>query len=151
MKRGLLKKKNKKAWVKMIEVFISIVLIAGAFVLILNKNVFTGEVTQEVNNKIDYIIKTIQLNDSLREEILDASLPVEWSDFVGSGLGNTRTEIISKTPPNLICEAKVCALNDDCLNSNAPTDRNVYSRVGYISADLDTYSPRQLKIFCWRR
>ena len=146
----MLKKKNKKAWVKMIEVFLSILLLAGALALILNKNVFTGEVTQEINNEMDYMIKTIQLDTSLREEILDASLPVEWSTF-NTDLPNTEIEINSMIPPYLVCEAQLCAIGDACLNSNAPTDKNIFSRAGYISADLDTYSPRQLKIFCWRR
>ena len=82
IKINLLKKKNKKAWVKMIEVFIAIILLTGAITLILHQNVFTGEVTEEINNKIDYMIKTVQLDDSLRDEILDASLPVYWADFV---------------------------------------------------------------------
>jgi hypothetical protein len=151
IKLGLLKKRNKKAWIKMIEVFISVMLLTGAVTLMINENFFTGEITKEINNNLDYMIKTIQLDDSLRGEILGASLPVYWDDFNSQGLQNTRGEIETITPVNLICQAQVCALNDACLNSNAPTDKNVYSRAGYISADLDTYSPRQLKIFCWRK
>lgn len=151
--RGL-KKKNKRAWVKMIEVFISVMLLTGALALILNKNVFTGDATQEINNEIDYLIKKIQLDDSLRGEILGTSLPVDWDNFGSSGLINTESEINdfqTNLHPNLICEARVCSLNDACLNSNAPSDKSIYSRAGYISADLETYSPRQLKVFCWRR
>ncbi len=151
MKFNLFKRKNKKAWVKILEVFISIILLAGALFLVLNRNVFTGEVTQEINDKIENIIRAVQVDDSLRKEILQASLPVEWEDFESSGLSNTRNEIISKTSPNLICEAKVCYLEDNCINSNAPNDRNIYTKIGYISADLNTYSPRQLKVFCWKK
>ena len=150
-KINLLKKKNKKAWIKMIEVFISIMLLTGAVTLMIHQNIFTGEVTQEINNEMEYILKTIQLDDSLRDEILDASLPVYWDDFGTSGLSNTRDEINNLVPVNLVCETQVCALTDACLNLNVPTDKNIYSRAGYISADLDTYNPRQLKMFCWRK
>ena len=135
----------------MIEVFIAIMLMAGGVVFVLNKNSFAGGEVIEASEKLTHIIKTIQRDYSLRGEILNAVLPVEWDDFGSSGLTNTRAKIIEKTPENLICEAKVCALDDDCVNAGAPEDRNTYSESGYFSADLDTYSPRQLKLFCWRK
>jgi hypothetical protein len=148
----MLKKKNKKAWVKILEVFVSIMIMSAAIVLFLNQNSFYKDNTEgEFNEKMEYVLRTIQRDNQLRGEILDASLPVEWEDFEGSGLTNTRTEIITKMPGNFNCSAKVCYLEDDCLNLNTPSDKNTYSITGYISADLDTYSPRQLKLFCWRK
>lgn len=151
-KMRMLKKKNKKAWVKILEVFVSIMIMSAAIVLFLNQNSFYKDNTEgEFNEKMENILRTVQRNDGLRGEILDASLPVEWGDFEVSGLTNTRTEIIAKTPGNLVCESKICYLEDNCLNLNTPADKNIYSITGYISADLDTYSPRQLKLFCWRK
>lgn len=135
----------------MLEVFISIMLLTGSVVLVLNKNAFTGEVIGEIDEKMTYILRTVQNDNSLREEILSAGLPVEWDDFEISGLTKTRDKIIEKTPPNLVCEAKVCALNDECMHSGVPLEKNIYSEKVYISADLTNYSPRKLKLFCWRK
>lgn len=150
-----MRKKNKKAWVKMVEVFISIMLITASLIMVLNKNVFTGEVMKEVDGKMTNILRTIQINETLRSEIIDSvnlgGLPVEWENFEGSGLSETRAKIIEKTPVNLECEAKLCGLDDDCISDDAPLDTNVYSKAAYISSDLDSYSPRQLKLFCWRK
>ncbi len=147
-----IRKKNKKGWIKVIEVFIAIMLMTGAVVLVLNQNSFTGDVIgKEINQKMDYILKTIQNDEDLREEILDASLPVEWDDFNSSGLTNTGLKVLEKSPRSIICESKVCDLNDDCTNPGSPPEKNIYSKSGYISADLDTYAPRQLKLFCWVR
>jgi hypothetical protein len=151
IKKLRIKKKNKKAWVKMVEVFISIMLITASLVLVLNKNVFTGEVMKEVDGQMTYILRTIQIKEVLRSEIINSNLPVEWEDFESSGLSETRAKIIEKTPGNLECQAKVCELDDACINDAAPADTNVYSKATYISSDLETYNPRQLKLFCWRK
>jgi len=145
-------KKNKKAWVKMVEVFISIMLLTSAVVLFISKNSFSANHEKETDQTIKHILLNIQRNDELREEVLDAGgLPVEWENFNSSGLTNTGLKIYEKTPPNLVCQGMVCPLNYDCLNSGAPEDKDIYSRTAYISSDLDTYSPRELKVFCWRK
>lgn len=153
IKKIRIKKKNKKAWVKMVEVFISIMLMTASIVMVLNKNVFSGEEMKEVGGQMTHILRTIQINETLRSEITDYSgeLPVEWESFESSGLSETQNIITDKTSANLECEAKLCSLNDDCINNNAPADTNVYSKAAYLSGDLDTYNPRQLKLFCWRK
>jgi hypothetical protein len=153
IKKLKIRKKNKKAWVKMVEVFISIMLMTASIVMVLNKNVFSGEEMKEVDGQMTYILRTIQINETLRSEVVDsgADLPVEWEDFEESGLTKNKNTILEKIPANLECEAKVCELNDNCINENTPADKNVYSKATYISADLNTYNPRQLKLFCWRK
>lgn len=153
IKRLKMRKKNKKAWVKMVEVFISIMLMTASIVLVLSKNVFSGEEMKEIDGQMTSTLRTIQINETFRSEIIDyaGELPVEWESFESSGLDETQDKIIEKTPENLECQAKLCSLNDACMNDDAPTDRNIYSKAAYISADLDTYNPRQLKLFCWRK
>jgi hypothetical protein len=146
-----MKRKNKKGWVKMVEVFISIMLLSASMVLLLNQNFFTGQTINEIDDQIKNIVIVVQKDETTRGEILDASLPTVWEDFESSGLSSTYSEITSRTPVNLDCEAMVCALNEDCLPANPPEDRDIYSRRAYISADLDTYSPRQIKVFCWKK
>jgi hypothetical protein len=47
--KQILKRKNKKAWVKIVEVFLSIMLLTGAVVLFINKSTFTGNQEKEID------------------------------------------------------------------------------------------------------
>lgn len=144
--------KNKKAWVRVVEVFIAILLLIGIALLIVTQRVDFSEddFSKEIFEREILILRSIQLNDSLRNLILEVSLPTDWEDFESSGLGDVRREIVEKTPGAFNCTAKICALDDSCiLNKSIDFDSEVYVEVGFFSADIDTYSPRQLKLFCW--
>lgn len=141
--------KQKKAWVKLMEVFLSIVLIVGVVLILPNVSNFSGEKAQreEILSKEVAILRDIQLNDTLRTEIFAAGLPpIEWQGFETS-LPLTQTRIIALTPSNYKCEAKICDLTSSCI-LEMNTKNSVYAQAVVFSADSTTYSPRQLKLFC---
>ncbi|MBR9702319.1 hypothetical protein GOV13_05360 [Candidatus Pacearchaeota archaeon] len=142
--------KNKRGWIKIIEAFTAILLIMGVVLLVLNKgDIGEKDFSEEIQEKEVSILREIELSNALRDEILTVdSLPVEWGVFNSSGLNDTKIKIIEETPSNLNCEAKLCEMNDDCLLS-AASEENVYVQSVVIFANTETYSPRQLKLFCW--
>lgn len=142
--------KNKRGWIKVLEVFVSILLIMGIIVLLLNETYFESGITEEVSSMQISILREIQFDDNLRGNILSASLPTNWSEFNSTGLGDVREKISNETIPSLDCEARVCALTDVCKLEN-DLNKDIYAEAVVISADSDIYSPRQLKLFCWEK
>ncbi len=142
--------KNKKGWIRLVEVFVSIVLLAGVLLIVATNNSSNkSTLEEEVTQKEIAILRDIQLNNQMRTQILDVpqgNLPIEGEAF-SSQLPDVNNRINSLTPANLECRTKLCTLNDACIINWNP-EGNLYAKSSMISADLDTYLPRQLKIFC---
>lgn len=153
---------NKKGWIRIVEAFMAILLIVGVLFTIINiQNVDQGETSQKIYKSQIAILRNIENNDNLREEVLGvpkAELPVRWDQFDSRGLGNVSDRIIEKTPNYLECHAQVCNITSSCeyMNINpggAPEDVNLYAQsVGItVTTASPSFDPRQLKIFCWLR
>ncbi len=142
--------KNKKAWIRIVEAFIAILLIIGAVLVIIDKGYIQKEdISLKVYEREVAILKEIELNNTFRGYILSVEdVPVNWSDFESRGLGDVKDKINSRTPDYLICEAKICDIGVICNLDESP-NKDVYARSVMISTDLEQYKPRQLKLFCW--
>lgn len=138
--------KNKSGLIRIIEAFVMILIITGILLTVLNKGYISKSDNSEKIYEIEQaILREIQLNNSLRNDILALEdLPVEWENFPP----NVKNEIISEAPINFECEAKICNLNDLC-SLNKEIEKEIYVQKTIITASLEKYSPRKLKIFCW--
>ncbi len=143
-----IKIKSKRGWIRLIEVFIAILLLAGVLLVVVNRSNSPDKDSLyiEISQKEFAILRDIELNNTLRTEILSITPPVEWDSF-SPELQNVKNRIINLTPSNLECKAKICQINEDCTMSEF-SGKNVYAESVLISANLNTYSPRQLKLFC---
>ena len=147
----LIKKTNKRGWIRIVEAFVAILLIAGIILIVIEQDQNKREdISSQTYNYLVSILREIQLDNNLRAEIIniqDSSLPVEWEEFNASA-PQTFAKIIEKTPGYLECMARICATNDACLLTNAP-DKTVYAESVIITSTIQSYNPRTLKIFCW--
>ncbi len=144
---------SKKAWIRIVEAFVAMLIITGIVLLLVGK----GQIKKEDSSIKIYelensMLREIQTNDSLRQEILNvpgASLPLSWAEM-GILTPNVNQKIQFNTPSYLICQARICLLTDSCpLNINL--NKDIYARGTAITANLTSYSPRQLKLFCWKK
>jgi hypothetical protein len=142
--------KNKRGWVRIIEVFISITLVAGVVLILINNNNPQDNFSESILAMEESILKEIKINESLRAEVLNANLPTNWSDFELNGLKEVRHIINEQKSPILECEARVCSLDNPCVQ-NLHMNESIYASSSVFSANLDIYSPRQLKLFCWKK
>ena len=137
--------KDKSGWIRILEAFTMILLITVIFLMVLDRD-SPEDFSQEIYEKEQEILRRIQLNDSLRESVLSFNLntlPIEWENIPQ----DLKEKIISKTPSYLNCEAKICNVNDICILSET-SNENVYAQSIIITATLEKYSPRKLKLFC---
>lgn len=140
--------KNKKGWIRVIEAVVSIVLIVGVVLLIINTNKSDSVDSRTIYNLQTAILREIQLNNTLRDELISiANLPLDWTELFFQA-PKTWITIVEKTPGYLECRARLCLPIEDCLLENPP-DQTIYTEESLISSSLQTYSPRILKVFCW--
>lgn len=142
--------KNKRGWVRIIEVFISITLVAMIVLILVDENIPRDDLSDKVSSMEISILKEIRINESLRGEILNANIPTNWSDFESGGLTGVKGKIEDSKFSVLECEAKICSLEDQCSQDSNIT-KDVYARSGVFSANIDIYSPRQMSLFCWEK
>jgi hypothetical protein len=143
--------KNRKGWIRLVEVFVCILLLTGILLVISNRDSsYQTDVNKDISKKEFAILRDIEMNNQMRANILSvaqASLPLEWEDFSSAGLEEIRERIIELSPTELECRAKICLLNDLCMMDWASVG-DIYSESVVIAADLDNYFPRQFKLFC---
>lgn len=143
--------KDKRGWIKIVEAFTSILLVAGALIIIINSiGLEVPDSSLQVYDTQYSILKEIQLNSSLRDDVLAASnLPIEWSDFDSSNLNEVKDKIEERKPGYLECEAQLCGIQGDCISNTIPDDRNIFVQSAFFGADANSYNARKLNLFCW--
>jgi len=141
--------KNKRGWIRIVEAFVAVLLIAGTLLIVINKEyIGKNDISKEVYEIETSILKEIELDDNLRGQILSVNpLPVEW-DYIPIDVKN---KIIERTPDYLVCMAKICRMNEICVLNSLDPEKEIYAQSIAISASLEIYDPRQLKLFCWER
>lgn len=136
--------KNKKAWTAVLEVLISILLLASVLSLVLSEGIIKNKTkNQEIYEKQDNILKIIQIDNDLRNSVINANiingeLPQEINDTIKNNSAN-----------DLKCEAKICILKQECNLNNLP-DKEIFVKSVLISNSINKYDPRELKLFCWK-
>tara|TARA_Y100000034_G_scaffold122656_1_gene168398 strand:+ start:6285 stop:6710 length:426 start_codon:yes stop_codon:yes gene_type:complete len=140
---------EKKGWVKIVEAFIALLLIASVLIIVIDKGYITKkDISSKVYETELSILREIELDDNLREDILNINLPMNWENE--SFPQEVKNRVNERTPSYLECKTKICELDKICALDKYP-NKDIYAQSVVISANLEIYSPRQLKLFCWRK
>lgn len=133
---------NKKGWIKIVEAFIAILLVAGVLLFVINQGyIGKRDISGRVYEAQIAILREIELDDSLRSEILNAE-----------SNGNVPQAVLDKVeqrkPDYLKCETKICELDVVC-ELETYIEKDVYAQSVAIAADRDNFDPKQVKLFCY--
>ncbi|MFH1607821.1 MAG: LamG domain-containing protein [archaeon] len=141
--------RGKKGWLKIAEAFISVMLIATVVVIFIDsQGIDKEEISPKVYKEEASLLRNIQLNESLRESILNTvNLPVKWSDV--DFPGGVKNKITSDKPDYLDCEATICGANISECSMESSVTKDVYAQSIGVFSSKTQYNPRQLKLFCW--
>jgi len=139
--------KNKKGWIRIVEAMVSILLIAGFLILLINN---PGKVEKDVSTKVyateNAILREVQLNSTYRTYILGiGETSVEFENFNI----NLKNHITSRVPEYLNCTSKLCDFDINPACDIGSLEKDIYVRSVMIAADSTTYDPKLLNIFCW--
>jgi len=144
--------KNKKGWIRIVEASMAVLFITGVVLIVINQNrtEINDEISSNILTKEISVLREIQLNDSLRGDVLSViSLPIESDN--PSFPANIKDKINSKISNSLTCISKICSITSDCVMDEKRSE-DVYAESVIITtttAQVGNYNPKKLKIFCW--
>ncbi len=138
--------KNKRGWLRIFEAVIAILLITSVLLILIQKGHFgTLSNSQEVYTLQVEVLREIELDPYMRSEILSAELNSEEVPL------DVVQRINNRMPQYFECKSKICLLEEICSLSSFPPEKDIYAQSVAIAANTNQYSPRQLKMFCWRK
>ncbi len=141
---------NNKGWIKIVEAFVAILLVAGVLLIVINQGyIKEKDISSQVYDVEIAILREIQLNDAIRNEILDVTPPIKVTE---ENVTKTWNKINGRIPNYLECESKICYMEETCDLEEYP-EKDVYAQTIAITTTLETLPGeeeyRQLKLFCW--
>ena len=128
--------KGKKAWLRIVEAVIAIILIASVLTFLYLRTVDKSTSSEEIYKLQKSILDEIADDPELRNAVLnlDESKIKDFTD--------------TRKPYGFNSTVRICEIEDICgLQSY---EKEVYSTERVISANLQQYSPKKVKIFMWR-
>lgn len=127
---------NKKGWLRIVEAFIAVLIIASVLLVIISRS--AKPVEEEIHEIQRSILKQIENNETLRADILQNEK-------------QKTTEFISRLiPVQLDFAIKICEIDDICRMEEY-VEKDVYADEILISATLQEYAPKKLKMFVWKK
>lgn len=143
--------KDRKGWIRIVEAFLSVLLVTIVLVLVVNQqNTNQADSSPRIYNYEIYTLRLIELNDTLRSEIInvgDSVLP-STSNNSTTFPSDVINQINAVIPGALSCGAEICSTSSPCSFWQI-INKDVYAQRIFITSNLTTYNPRQLKLFCW--
>jgi hypothetical protein len=141
--------KNKKAWLRIVEATIAILLLASVLAIMVVR-IPRGDNAENINDIQRFVLEQVSKNDTLREEILSGTVDNPPKDKTDKFIG----KLISYQWSYLDYDFRVCEVEKACgIGAYPPGAENkeIYSDEILITSNLTEYSPRKLRLFIWRK
>ena len=128
---------DKKAWLRIVEAFLAVIIIIGAVLIILARQPPQPDISEGVYEKQRYILDVISKNDNLR------------GDIIAGDNTNVNTTIQGLIPSAWEFTTNICELDAICPNPGDYENKNVYATEVIVTSTLENYSPKKLRFFVW--
>ena len=132
-------KLDKKAWLRIVEAFLAIIIILGAVLVIMVKQEPKTDISESVYERQGQILDIISKNEELRNDIL-----IEKGDQI-------EIVILELIPGNWNYSINICNITLICPNPIQVHETEVYSREKMVTSNLTKYSPKKLRFFVWMK
>lgn len=139
--------KNKKAWLRIIEATLSIILILGVTILLYQTK--QSIIEDNIQEKLPVFLDEIVKNNILRTAIIDEDSEAQTKTY---NFLNTKM-----TNLDLNYEVVICEPNNQCAPSSSITTKNdIFSAERIISTTIEKLNfeiattPKKVKIYAWR-
>tara|TARA_Y100000034_G_C6843817_1_gene382057 strand:+ start:99 stop:581 length:483 start_codon:yes stop_codon:yes gene_type:complete len=147
----VIKMKNKKGWLRIIEAVIAIMIVGTAVLYISSNKVNGGDVGSFISEKQSQIFDVITNDEDYRDEIIGIGLS-NGCVKVGREDGYGFVNFINKVMPNnLDYVVNVCGI-DEIGNAGLPEDREIFISESVLSSTLTNYpneESRKIRLFMW--
>jgi len=132
-------KPDKRAWLRIVEAFLAIIIILGAVLVIMVKQKPKADISESIYERQGQILDIISKNEELRNDVL-----IGEKDEINS-------IILNLIPGNWDYSINICNLTLICPNPFQVHETEVYSREKMITSNLTKYSPKKLRFFVWMK
>lgn len=133
---------NKKGWLRIVEASIAILIIFSVLIVV-NTRTQLAQENVDLTSLTTPILEEMARNVSFRDQIVEngKSFEGEVRNFVGARLTQTSVKY----------DVAICDISEICSLPAYPSDaEEIYAGERVISASLNYYSPKKVKIFLWR-
>ena len=131
---------NKKGWVKVVESFFAVMLIAGVIAFIFSTYSGHADNSKEIYTFEDGVLNGVKLNSTLRSQILGTT------NFVASE--DLDNYLQKRMPSYLNCSFVICESGGVCGPDEGSADE-LFGKSVVLSAEGEYTEPRILSLFCW--
>ena len=142
---------NRGGWIRLIEAFMAILLLTSVLVIVVEyKQSNNVEIPSIIYQTQNFVLRTIELNETMRQEIISTEIPImSWDQSFPQDI---KLFIETNIPSDIECVSQICSISDSCeLSEQGEIESNIYVQSVFISSTLTIYNPRQLKLFCWNK
>ena len=135
--------KNKRGIWRIVEAVVAVFILASAMALLFFKT------NQEAvnDNDLDDILTEILKDQKVRESIVNDDDTNFFAENKVRGIFNVRTAELNIKFNISICDASAFCPSDDYYPVNV---NEVYTYERIISATIDDYNPKRLRVYTWR-
>ena len=138
--------KDKKGFIRILEVIFAIMLITGAVLILVSNNLGSSDISDGVHEKQRYILEVVANDEEMREEIINfdpdgnpPKLLTETNTFIEKNIPSTWSYVTCVTDIDNIC------------SGDTPNDKNLYVSESIISSSRSKYTnSKKLRFFIWR-
>ena len=123
---------NKKAWLRIFESFIAVIIVVSVLLIIYSKtseNKNLSEYAYEIQKKILY---QISINNTLREKILNNQVTEQ----------TLQLQIQNQIPPQFNYKIRICQLTEPC-SLEQPIKKDTYVSERIIISTYNKYNPKK--------
>ncbi len=143
--------RGKSGFLKILEAFLAIMLIAGVLTFIYISQVRQPQQEDYVYQLLRLSLKEISNNPDLRENVLNldyGEYDSSTNDGNAQNIANVTEEIL---PSDYEFKFKICKLDSACGLQNLP-DKEVFSQEVSVSSTLEEFDePKKIRIFVWKK
>ncbi len=142
----MIMRKNKKAWLRIVEASISVLIIASVLFVMIARAPKAGN-EEQIHETQRFVLEQINKNDTLRTRILQ----YDFSSPDPTIISDVSLEVEAILPPNFGFDVQICEVGDVCGMGSYPDRKEVYADEILITSTLTEYKPRKLKLYIWSK
>ena len=143
--------RGKRGFLRILEAFIAILIIAGAMTFIYVKEIPGKNQKEDILNLERIILETITNDAQLRQAVLNGFGNTESAEGNRTLINSTIAKLV---PQGYTFLFKICNLDEICgldQRSSFYTKNEIYSERSSVSSTLETYDPKKIRLFMWEK
>ncbi len=132
-----MQKKDIKAWLRIVEAIIAILIVMGVVLVVLSRQNYGFDADERIYETQRQVLNIISKNNGLRTYVLTGN---------NAEINNAISDMV---PTTWNYTVEICELDSICSSVLTPNDKEVYVTEIVITSTLDDYGPKKLRFFVW--